>query len=470
MENNIIELERENENANLQKLADEENTVETKEAFDPNTYKIMIDMIKEMNDQYNMLKEMTEENVKNMHFKSDIIEAIIPISKEKITEMTYEEKYKFLEEYVIYPYTIEKIMSEQMGEIKSVDYQLDYIMNSIKDASMNLYTAKLEADKLKSESQDVLNEYFNYISSNKVQENRKKRLEMMKNSLADYNEDDVKKAKMKRMIDSMEASMSLSFLFTRLNTLKEKEVKSIKDAFFDEKRGKYIMSKYTEKIGKFGFDPKLYRYFFNIEENFLDEKYHVFNNLFLFIYMRFVAYSNPYDKTDKLFVQSLTGSMANLIYHKFVSTENEIIFIDTVKKLLDYFEEYRDYFDKNNTTHPNHEIRKKADIKHEENRKSMLIDKMNSLNITGYDATKSANELQEYLNNSLDEMIRSQQKNKTSDDIAITESEDGVVTIKPLVEETKISESNEPLPEIVNDENNEIVEEKEYIPDNLNNI
>lgn len=443
MQENINEVTNENE----------VNTVENvKNEFDPNNYKVMIDMIKEMDEQYKMLKEFTESNVKQYNLHPDIIEAIIPYTHEDINEMPVQDGIDFLSKFVYSDETGEKITindiidrnrekTTTMIDGKEVDvYDDDFsivfkILHDIKDSSMNLYSAKLEADKLKNESKDVLNEYLNYISSNKVQENRKKRLEIMKKSLANYNEDDVKKKKMEKMIESMEASMTLSFIFTRLETLKEKEILSIKKSFFDEKRGSYIIQKFKEKIIKFGFSHNLYKYFFNIEENFLDEKYHVFNNLFLFIYMRFVAYSDPYDKRDSLFVKALTGTMANLIYHKFASTENEINFINTIKKTLDYFEEYRDYFDKNNTTHPNHEIRKKADEKHETDRKNMLIDKMKSLNISGFDESMSANELQEYLNNALDEMIKSQQEKKTSEDVDVTETEDGVTNIAPAIKE-----------------------------------
>ena len=121
-----------------------------------------------------------------------------------------------------------------------------------------------------------------------------------------------------------------------LKKLGKKEIDSIKVAYFDKSKGSYIIDKYKAKIKHFGFEEKLFHYFFNIEENFLEEEYHVYNNLFLFIYMRMVAYSDPYDKTEKMYIQSLTSNLANLIYHRFDSTENEKNFLEIIKRVLNH--------------------------------------------------------------------------------------------------------------------------------------
>ena len=194
---------------------------------------------------------------------------------------------------------------------------------------------------------------------------------------------------------------------------------------------------------KFGFDVNLYKYFFNLEENFLAKKYHAFNNLFLFCYMRYVAYADPYDKKDKLFVQSITSALANMIYHKFNSTTEEQRFIHTIEKLEDYFMDKYDYFMENNTTRPGHPVREIASAKYEADQKARLMAKMDELGITGYNDSMSAKEMHEFFNNKMDEMLEEQKKERDAK-ANVTENEDGSVTIAPDMS----SETNDDIPSV----------------------
>ena len=204
------------------------------------------------------------------------------------------------------------------------------------------------------------------------------------------------------------------------------------------KRGSYVINRYKDKIVKFGFDANLYKYFFNLEENFLSEEYHPFNNLFLFYYMRFVAYSDPYKEEDKVYVLSLTSAIANLIYHRFPKDKKEVDdsaidesnvnaaeqrFIKILEKFASFFEDQREYFFENNTMRPGHPIREEMTAKREMERKAELIKKMSELNITGYDENMSANELQEYFNSKLDEVIEQQKKERDAEKAAVEAGE-----------------------------------------------
>ena len=290
------------------------------------------------------------------------------------------------------------------------------MMSQLKDTSLQLLTSKKDIDEIKSESSNMMKDYFNYLSSPAIQEKRERQLAALKDAV-EKTDDEVKKASMIRMIHTMEDAYSFAFLFERFNTFGDKEIKSIVGSFFDTRKGALVVNRFKSKIKKFGFDSMLYRYFFNLEENFLDEQYHVFNNLFLFIYMRFVSHADPYNKKDVMFVQSVTSALANLVYHKFNSIESEDKFKEIILRVVDKFMEYHDKFEKDNTTHPNHPTRIEIDNKKQKERRESLIAKMNELNITGYDENASADELQEYLNNSLDSMINSQiEANKEDED------------------------------------------------------
>jgi hypothetical protein len=140
--------------------------------------------------------------------------------------------------------------------------------------------------------------------------------------------------------------------------------------------------------------------------------------------MRFVAHADAYNKQDVMFVQSLTSSMANLIYHRFDSTVNEKNFLEIIKKVLDNFIDYYDYFIENNSTQPTHPLRIQADNKRNAERREALIKKMNELKITGYDENATADELQTYMNEALDTMIKEQTKKDEPEEVESAESSD----------------------------------------------
>ena len=410
-------------------------TTEEKTSFDPNDYKIIRDMMKEMDDWNKMLKDETHSILKNSYGLNNFaIFDIIPLNDEKIDNMTLEDIKDFIEKH-------RDTSVKNVPEIETLEDGIK-MMKEVKTLQMNLYSAEQEASKLKDQSQDILNDYFEYLSSPEVAAARKNRLEKMK-ELAAAETDKTKKYQMMQMIDSMEKADNMDFMFKGFYNDSTREANLIMDQYFDEKRGSYIIERYKKRMPKFGFDVNLYKYFFNLEENFLAKKYHAFNNLFLFCYMRYVAYADPYDKKDKLFVQSITSALANMIYHKFNSTTEEQRFIHTIEKLEDYFMDKYDYFMENNTTRPGHPVREIASAKYEADQKARLMAKMDELGITGYNDSMSAKEMHEFFNNKMDEMLEEQKKERDAK-ANVTENEDGSVTIAPDMS----SETNDDIPSV----------------------
>lgn len=475
-------------------------------------YKMMIDMIKEMDEQYNALRDIYATNIMNSYgIKASILDDIIVYTNESIDNAPYDElcmflsnyienkndllevygekvvvkgevddkirasiicralanklkenaKYSMHEEYVLNKdkedndnnteeateeLTRNTIVTDSDDNTYSVTQIIRNIMKDIKESSLAVLNAKVEAEKLKKESESIINEYLNYMSSSTVQEKRKMRIEAMKDAYSQCTDND-EKIKIKKMIDTLESSQNLSFLLNRISLYKDKEIDNIVKSYFDEKSSAYILEKYNKKISKFNFDPRLYKYFFNIEENFLEEKYHVFNNLFLFIYMRYVSYADPYDKTSKLYVQSLTSELANLIYHRFDSNETEQVFLDFIKSLLDKFMPYYDKFNSDNITHPKHPTRVEADTKHEKKRKDALITHMNQLHIEGYDENSSADELQNFYNEKMraliDEQVEKKKESEENQEIKISDDVFGGLTEQMDKTETNVNEDGE---------------------------
>jgi chorismate mutase len=389
----------------------------------PQDYAVMRDMMKEMDEWNKMLKDETHSILKNNYGLTNFaVLGIIPYTDEKISSMTLEEVKDFFEKY-----KDENV--HNTPDIETLEEGIQY-MREIKDLQMNLYNAEQESAKLKEQSQDILNDYFEFLNSPKVVEARRKRLENMK-ALAEAETDEGKRYSMMRMINSMEQADNMEFIFKRFYEDAVGESKRVAESFFDERRGSYVIQRYKDKITKFGFDVNLYKYFFNLEENFLNEKYHAFNNLFLFYYMRFVGHARPHDKTYKLFVQSITSAMANMIYHKFNSTTEEQRFIHIIEKFEnDFFMDQHDYFMENNTTRPGHPVREVASAKYEADQKARLIAKMCEMGITGYDETMSAKDMQKFFNEKMDEMLAEQKRERDAKSVVI-ENEDGSVTVEP---------------------------------------
>lgn len=415
-------MSEENKNTNI-----EETETSTRSVKD---YKVIIDMTREMEEQYKMFKDLVVTSIHdNYGVEEDILEALIPYTKEYVSEMDIDIIRNFINKYSATdtPAT-QVIVSNAIADEEGPDFNktdVEIIREAfinIKEQSIQLFTMKSEVEGIRNDSQSILKEYIEYASSEKVRVKRAERLESMKAAAAKM-DDGPEKRSAERMIKVMESTQTLSFIFSRFNEMGDKEVKSIVDSFFSTRKGAYIVNRFKKAITKFGFGDSLFKYFFNLEENFLDEKYTPFNNLFLFIYMRFVGHADPYNNSDKMYVQALTSSMANLVYHRFEASTLENSFIDTVKAVLDKFMDYREKFVNENTTQPNHPQRVAADNRRNQERRSALIDKMKELQITGYDENASADELQQYMNKKLEEMIQAQ-KPAEAEEVEVEETDD----------------------------------------------
>lgn len=422
-----------------EEVVTEEEMDEEEDYSSPEDYKLIIDMLKQMDEQYDTLKEYTHSHVRNEYaLNPDILTNILGYTEEDIKEkMSLKDMVDFVKPYVDPIADINIIIqeivknSEKEENINTVEDGYRKMLLDIKEDSMTIYDMESKIKELRAQTSDILKEYFAYSSSNAVRQQNLENLATLK-AQVEKEGDELAKKKALRKIEDMEAAYSLSFLFRRLDRYGKKEVQNIKDVFFDKVKGSYIIEKYKGKIESFGYKDRLYRYFFNIEENFLPEKYHVYNNLFLFIYMRLVAYSDANNRAEATFVRAITGSMANLIYHRFDEKENENEFLSIVEKLLDYFEEYHDYFEKYNVTQPNHPKRIEATKKREAERRELLITKMNQMGIIGYPEDACADDLQNYMNEQIEKLVQEQRKD--GDDTLVEENEDGSVSITPKME------------------------------------
>ena len=281
---------------------------------------------------------------------------------------------------------------------------------------------------------------MNYVTSDKAKEIKKKNLENLKQSL-ELEKDAHKKREMEEMIRVMESSMNYDFLYDRFRQLGEKEVHNIKEGFFNDRRGSYIMERFYKKMKMFGFKQDLYTYFLNIEETFLDEKYHPFNNLFLYIYARMIAYSDPYNKKDVMFVNAINSGLASLIYHKFESTEQELNFKGIIMGIDDYFMDDREFFEKNNTTYEKHPERIEYEAGKEDALKKFYIEKLHSLDVTDFDESLPSKELKAIYEEKYNTLVSTQVEEYDKEQKEKEESAEEVM--KPEIVEVKLTDEEE---------------------------
>ena len=402
-------------------------------------YKIMVELMHDMKENIDILKETISRRLHDeYHLKDTIIDSILPIMMEDIDTMDIEEIEEMLDKHT----TKGNIL------IPHSDSENREIFKTIKEMSLVLYSAQKEYDDIRKDMADIMDEYVEYMSSEKVKTAREKRLERMK-ELSDSETDPVQKKKIDELINTTESATNFSFLQERFEKFGEKEIENIMEGFFKKKKGDYIIDKYSDKIKQFGYNPLIYRYFFNIEENFLPEEYHDFNNLFLFIYMRMVAYANANDKKDKMFVRSLTGALAELFYHK-MDDVDETAFLEIVKTVDNNFKDKKDYFRENNTTSPNHEMRKEQNMKLDEKRKKAILDKFCDLKYPNYselmneanEGKISVDELYKKFDEYVNELLEKQLKKDIPDEIT---------------EET-LKEENNKIEKMISKQEEEIIE------------
>lgn len=163
--------------------------------------------------------------------------------------------------------------------------------------------------------------------------------------------------KLQAEIDEIENYKNFVFLYERTNRLGKEEIELIKDSFFDNRRSSYLMKKFKDKLKQLKYDPRVYMMFMNIEEKFLEKKYHVFNNLFLFHIVRYIAHVNCSKDSEKKCATNIIANLLNLSYNKFSSNTVRENFLNVIRTFLDQFEEYREFFNEENILHPDHPVR-----------------------------------------------------------------------------------------------------------------
>ena len=373
-------------------------------------------MIKTMESQIQMLKDMDESTITIAYgLDISIKNTISKMSMEEIENLDEDSAIRILNDSNLNNVEAIKTSKETNDEYSDKPL-LDYIKHvfvEIKKSSDEIQKLESEKASLIKNVDEISENYFNYINSEEYQQKKLEKLENLKKD-SDNETDPIKKKAILKMIEGMENSETLDFLFKRLLENPEKEAKNIKDTYFNDRRSSLIMQKFSARLPRYGYNPNIYKMFFNLEEKFLDEKYHDLNNVFLFGVMRFISYSDTNNKNDNLYVSSILVKIYNLVYHMFGTQNMEDKFIEIIKKYDDYFLPFIEEFTKKNSTSPNHPARIAKEKEMDEKRRLMIIASLQNEGID-VDTTLETDELRKMLQDVIDKKQAAEKAKDTFD-------------------------------------------------------
>lgn len=345
--------------------------------------KELIQMVNDADEQLHIMEELTTKMVNDTGYTFDIVYDLHKFSKEQIGEFTPEVLMSIYRKFTMKKNDIPLSYDEKVAAIKT---DLLHLWDSA-DAYFNMITAKNEIDK---ELQNAISDYNSYLSSDEVKKREEEQLKELQEK-AELEEDPIKKAAYKKKLDIIESSRTFDFIYERMESLQSKEIDNIITAFFDKRRSNYIIDRYSKRIKKLGLNSEIYKNLLDIESLFLGEEYYPFNNLFLFIMLRFIAYADVYSDKDSLYCQSILINVSKLKYHKFESDSDKQLMIALIRKVDDYFMDYKDIFIEKNITNPLSEYRINAEKERTEKSIQNLKEFMSEYELE-YDENSSFNE------------------------------------------------------------------------------
>ena len=372
-----------------------------------------------MNEQLQILDNLVSTEITSVYGLDDKVRpALEKIHFSKIPEMTDEEVETFLKENGEGDSNIEALKkAQETAKEEWVDKPFydfcRHALSSIKESLINIKKLERDRDNLSTNMKEIEDNYFNYVNTKEYKENKLKKIEEMEKE-AENETDPVKKGQILRNLEYMRNAKTLKFLTEYTDEKGQRAVDNIADVYFNHQRSSLVMKKFAVRIPKLGYNKDIYKFFFNLEENFLPKEYHAFNNLFLFHVMRTISFMDVDSKRDNLYASAILVKLYNLVYHKFGNQESEDEFVEFIRKFDDLFmEKWKDKFEADNVTNPKHPERIKKDEEAAKRKRIMTIAELKNRGIepdTSLDTETLTNQLKEVieteknsLNNELDD-------------------------------------------------------------------
>lgn len=438
------------------------------------SYKQIRELVLMMNHELEDLKQAYVNSIfttSEVPFTKGVFDGVLPYTIDNIkSSMEVEDMRKALDPYEIiqngYPSKLATLSDEKVKET----------MINVKSLSLVILQLEKECDDIKKEASSVMNEYMNYLSSQQLIKDKEEKLKLFKEANELEIDDNARRAN-DRNIKILENQISFAFLTERIDKYGYTEKEKLIDKFFNENKGKLVIDKFKAKAKRLGYNPEIFKYFLNIEENFLPEEYHPFNNFFLSLYMNFGGYCSEDIKSDKIYFASITSAIASLVYHTYPTPEDESKFIDFIKSVIDRFKndeehglEITDKFKLMNRSYSQHPDRIKADKMRDEIKRNTIFKRLEDLNVENpFDDDCDVDEAMEYFNKKLDEIKASQLEDYEAAQCESTEVDnddiEDVIEANASKEDTILNAAEtvrEKLKDINNGDNDD--------EDNINNV
>lgn len=366
-------------------------------------YKELEGMIKSMESDIKTLSDLADTDIIGVYeLNPSIKDVLMNMSQEELQAITEESQIDEILKQGNCDIDSYKSIWSSMNDEPGDDFvkSTKEMFLSYKDSASQIKELEDEKNKITDELKQVTENWFEYVNSAEYKQKKLDKLNELREK-AESEADPLAKKKILEMISSMESGQTLQFLFDRIEKNPEIETRAIKDSYFDSAKSQLIIKKFKSRLPRYNYNEDIYKMFFNIEEKFLPEEYHDFNNIFLFHVMRFISHTDTYNKRDSLYVSSILMKLYNLLYHKFGDDDTEIEFLGVIKRFDDYFKPYQDEFKEKNITSPNHPVRKKRMEEQEEKLRVMIIASLQNEGIEP-DTTLSTEELRAQLKEVID--------------------------------------------------------------------
>lgn len=311
-------------------------------------------LVAEMVDKVN---EMNTQTMTSLGLSKEFCDKITTLSDDEISSISLVEIDQLLNGYGIDDIHIKDDFSKMSSDIPTIEKWRKLLFN-IKESFSVEKDALLNTSEIDGYIKDIYEKQADYLESDEYKEAYDNSIKKLR-ALVDTEQDEVARKKHISRLNALENSKSLDFLKNRFEKYGEKEVKRLIEIFFDRTRSDLLLKRYEANVKKINISEKFHITFYNLEEIFLPEEFHILNNFFLFVVMGFVAYADMTNDTDRLYVTSIFHRLNLLVNGRMNSTEKRLLLklMKDIDSYLLYDESIVAQFKEKNIMYKNHPYR-----------------------------------------------------------------------------------------------------------------
>ena len=277
------------------------------------------------------------------------------------------------------------IFNDTIVDPESTEYTKE-TEEEMKDVFSNLVTIILGERNIKilnKETEENVNKRLKYFSSPEYDKMLEKRRENYIEELRRDNIDYLKAKELKHSIQMIDSRYNLAFMakvFGKTEKSRQQAIDRLRNNFFDKDKGEYTMKRFFDRCRRYDIPHRSYKKFIDLEERYLPEIYHPFNNFFIFIAISHIAYI--YEENGGIEAHLILGNMEKLFTNTFSSELGKEMFIASVENMLDNFLPYTEMFKERNQLCSSHPVRIKKEKEREDQLRDLLYKRIEGDKLT----------------------------------------------------------------------------------------